>query len=857
MTGTAHRPSVTTDLPQRRHGRRRVWAGLAAGALLLTACSGDDGETDTTEPETSQPDSSQPDTSAPDTSAPELTGEGLAVSVLSPAPGLLANLFPAQQRGIALAADDIAAAGGVLEGPLAVTDVPTELGRTEAQNVRGAVQDGARALIGPAGSSSAALVRPELSRNDTVGCSASATLPGLTAGQEETFLFRTAISDEVTIAYIAERLGERQEAAETDDPWNVAVVARLDDYGIAVGAGLANSLIARGMDAELVGYHPRRVIFDDTAAEVAALDPDVTILVSYEEGPRLLSALLDEGMDPTTMVGLDGFLVPRLASMTAGVGNESALDGFTVLASVGDNAFLQRLFADDANGQVAFAAQAYDCAVVLALAAESMASAQSTTLMLAIQQVTGGGRTCTTYADCLEKMQAGEDIDYDGPSGRLAIDDDGDPTFARFTAARMADGELAELTSTDVDVAELRTQIETTAAAAFTASLQAALAYLGFYEGEIDGIYSPELSAAVAAFQESVGLPATGVFDAATDQALRAALGDEAPSFSWSVVEMQVAMTELGFYDGPIDGIWNDELTESIIALQRELGVPETGILDARTVRAVYERGLEDGAPATTTTSSTSSTTSTTVAPTTRPPTTPAPTTAPPTTAPPATRPPTTPAPTRPPTTPAPTTAAPTTAAPTTRPPTTPAPTTAAPTTQPAATPAPTTAPPETAPPETAPPETAPPETAPPETAPPGADLEKLWPTLQGDPQFSTFVDLVTRGGFTADIDEFARFTVFAPTNAAFADIDPARLEEVLADRELMAQILAFHIVEGEVRAADLPRTLETIGGWDLRIAIADSTVTVQDATVTQADILAANGVIHAIDAVMLPPLPR
>jgi ABC-type branched-subunit amino acid transport system substrate-binding protein/peptidoglycan hydrolase-like protein with peptidoglycan-binding domain len=828
MTGTAVRHSVTSNHPTRQARRRRVWAGLAAAALLLTACSGDDGDTGTTEPDTTEPGTTPPDTSDTDTDTtePDLTGDGLAVSVLAPAPGLLANLFPAQQRGIALAADDIAAAGGVLEGPLAVTNVPTELGRTEAQNVRGAVQDGARALIGPAGSTSAALVRPELSRNNTIACSASATLPGLTAGQEEPFLFRTAISDEVTIAYMAERLAERQEDADSDEPWNVAVVARLDDYGIAVGAGLANSLIARGMEAELVGYHPRRVIFDDTADEVAALEPDVTILVSYEEGPRLLAALLDEGLDPTTMLGLDGFLVPRLASITTGVGNESALDGFTVLASVGDNAFLQRLFADDPNGQVAFAAQAYDCAVVLALAAEDMASAQSTTLMLAIQRVTGGGRTCTTYADCLEKLQAGEDIDYDGPSGRLAIDDDGDPTFARFTAARLADGEFAELTSTDVDVAELRTQIETTAAAAFNATLQAALAYLGFFEGEIDGVYTPELSAAVAAFQESVGLPATGVFDAATDQALRAALGDDAESFSWSVVEMQVAMTELGFYDGPIDGIWNDELTDSIIALQRELGVPETGILDARTLRAVYERGLEDGAPATTTTSTT---TSTTAAPATTAP----PATRPPTTAPPATRPPTTPPPaTRPPTTPAPTTRPPTTPAPTTAPPTTPAPT-------------------------TAPPESVPPESVPPETLPPDADLDKLWPTLQADPQFATFVDLVTRGGFTADIDEFARFTVFAPTNAAFADIDPARLEEVLADRDLMEQILAFHIVEGEVRAADLPRRLETIGGWDLRIAIADSSVTVEDSTVTQADILATNGVIHAIDAVMIPPLPR
>jgi uncharacterized surface protein with fasciclin (FAS1) repeats len=125
------------------------------------------------------------------------------------------------------------------------------------------------------------------------------------------------------------------------------------------------------------------------------------------------------------------------------------------------------------------------------------------------------------------------------------------------------------------------------------------------------------------------------------------------------------------------------------------------------------------------------------------------------------------------------------------------------------------------------------------------------------DPQFSIFVDLVTRGGFTADIDELARFTVFAPTNEAFGDIDPARLEEVLADRDLMARILAFHIVEGEVRASDLPDRLESIGGWSLRIALDDGTVTVEDATVTQADIRATNGVIHAIDTVLIPPMPR
>jgi uncharacterized surface protein with fasciclin (FAS1) repeats len=304
-------------------------------------------------------------------------------------------------------------------------------------------------------------------------------------------------------------------------------------------------------------------------------------------------------MDPKTMVGLDGFFAPRLGAIVGGANPES-VDGFTVLGTTGDKAFLKRLTTADPTGQVAYAAQAYDCAIVLALASEAVAASTDTALPAAVQAVTAGGLTCTTYADCHAKLAAGEDIDYDGVSGKLAIDSNGDPTSARFTTGQMKDGKLEAVASTDVDLAALALQQEAFAAAAFNTKLQQALQFLGFYSGPIDGIDSPELTTAIAAFQTSVGLEPTGLYDAATDKALREALGVYSNLLSSSTAGLQQLLTTLGFYTGPIDGVWSTALTDAMKALQTELGVPPTGVPDAATLSGAYKRGVASGTPPTT-----------------------------------------------------------------------------------------------------------------------------------------------------------------------------------------------------------------------------------------------------------------
>lgn len=109
------------------------------------------------------------------------------------------------------------------------------------------------------------------------------------------------------------------------------------------------------------------------------------------------------------------------------------------------------------------------------------------------------------------------------------------------------------------------------------------------------------------------------------------------------------------------------------------------------------------------------------------------------------------------------------------------------------------------------------------------------------------------------DTTALGLFTVFAPTDDAFAAMDPADLDALRADPQAIRELLALHVAEGEFPAADLPPTVMTVYGVDVTIgATDDGSVTVDDATVVEADIEASNGVIHAIDSVLvLPRTPR
>ena len=96
---------------------------------------------------------------------------------------------------------------------------------------------------------------------------------------------------------------------------------------------------------------------------------------------------------------------------------------------------------------------------------------------------------------------------------------------------------------------------------------------------------------------------------------------------------------------------------------------------------------------------------------------------------------------------------------------------------------------------------------------------------------------------------------MFAPTNAAFKAVPAKTMDELAKNKELLAQVLTYHVVPGKAMAADVKQgNAKSVNGANLALSKSGSYVTVEDAVVTKADLDATNGVVHVVDRVLLPP---
>ena len=120
--------------------------------------------------------------------------------------------------------------------------------------------------------------------------------------------------------------------------------------------------------------------------------------------------------------------------------------------------------------------------------------------------------------------------------------------------------------------------------------------------------------------------------------------------------------------------------------------------------------------------------------------------------------------------------------------------------------------------------------------------------------QFKTLVKAVQEAGLVDTLKGKGPFTVFAPTDEAFAKLPAGTLEALLKDKKKLADILTYHVVPGKVMAAQVkPGQVKTVEGQSLTVSTMDGGVMVDSAKVTKADIVASNGVIHVIDTVLVP----
>jgi uncharacterized surface protein with fasciclin (FAS1) repeats len=122
--------------------------------------------------------------------------------------------------------------------------------------------------------------------------------------------------------------------------------------------------------------------------------------------------------------------------------------------------------------------------------------------------------------------------------------------------------------------------------------------------------------------------------------------------------------------------------------------------------------------------------------------------------------------------------------------------------------------------------------------------------------QFKTLASLLTQAGLVKTLQGKGKFTVFAPTDKAFAAVPKATLNKLAKDKNLLKQVLLYHVVKGQVTASKVVKlsSAKTVQGQPVKIAVKNGKVFVNNAQVTTPDVMASNGVIHVINKVILPP---
>ena len=138
------------------------------------------------------------------------------------------------------------------------------------------------------------------------------------------------------------------------------------------------------------------------------------------------------------------------------------------------------------------------------------------------------------------------------------------------------------------------------------------------------------------------------------------------------------------------------------------------------------------------------------------------------------------------------------------------------------------------------------------------APAKDIVDTAVGAGDFNTLVAAVKAAGLVETLKGPGPFTVFAPTDAAFAKLPPGTVESLLKpeNKEKLVAVLTYHVVPGKVMAADVVKLTEapTVQGSKAKVKVENGAVMIDNAKVVKTDIETSNGVIHVIDAVILPP---
>jgi ABC-type branched-subunit amino acid transport system substrate-binding protein len=401
----------------------RAVAVLSAASLALTACGSDDSNDDASE---SASDTASESSSSSDGNAPDGNGE-LVFGTLLPQTGDLVAEGPPEFAGVAVAIDDINAAGGVLGQPVREEIADSGDGTPD---IAGAQTDklldaGTDVVIGAAASSVSLSVIDKITGAGVVQFSPANTSPAFDGYDDGGLYFRTAPSDLLQGEVLAN-------LAVEDGASNVAILARQDSYGEGLANQVEKVVEEKGATvAAKVLYSSEATNFTAEVNEIAASNPDALVLISFDETKKILPQLIAKRVGPQDIQTyfVDG--------NTVNYGDEfppGTLEGVKATYPAPpdlDPTFKDKLLAKDPKLKgFTYAPQAYDAVMISALAAEAAGNDSGEAIASEIVNVSREGTQCSTFEECLALIKEGEDIDYEGLSGPCDMNDSGSPSKA-------------------------------------------------------------------------------------------------------------------------------------------------------------------------------------------------------------------------------------------------------------------------------------------------------------------------------------------------------------------------------------------------------------------------------------------
>ena len=142
------------------------------------------------------------------------------------------------------------------------------------------------------------------------------------------------------------------------------------------------------------------------------------------------------------------------------------------------------------------------------------------------------------------------------------------------------------------------------------------------------------------------------------------------------------------------------------------------------------------------------------------------------------------------------------------------------------------------------------------QAAAPAAPTQDIVATAVAAGSFTTLAKALQAADLVSTLQGPGPYTVFAPTDAAFAKLPAGTVDKLLADPAQLKQVLLYHVVPGRLLAADVVKltSAKTAQGSDAKVSVAGGTAKIDGATIVKTDVQASNGVIHVIDSVILPP---